>query len=63
MEVLAKRFGKLFTEMGVVPGEYVGVCLMNSAEFLAIWLGLLSIGASAFSYLMDLATRFYDFLD
>lgn len=40
------QYGNYFCSLGVLPGEYVGVYLLNSPEFIFVWMGLLSIGAA-----------------
>ncbi|KAK2763732.1 putative NRPS-like protein biosynthetic cluster [Arachnomyces sp. PD_36] len=40
------QYGKYFQSLGVRPGEYVGIYMMNSPEVIFLWMGLLSIGAA-----------------
>ncbi|KAG6311076.1 Isopenicillin N epimerase component 1 [Claviceps purpurea] len=40
------QYGHYFQTLGVQPFQYVGVYMLNSPDFLFIWLGLLSIGAA-----------------
>ncbi|KAG5993015.1 Isopenicillin N epimerase component 1 [Claviceps spartinae] len=40
------QYGHYFQNLGVEPFQYVGVYMLNSPDFLFIWLGLLSIGAA-----------------
>lgn len=40
------QYGHYFQSLGVKAGQFVGLYMYNSPEFLFIWLGLLSIGAA-----------------
>lgn len=40
------QYGKYFQSLGVLPGQYVGIYMMNSPEIIFSWMGLLSIGAA-----------------
>lgn len=40
------QYGNYFRSLGVHPGEYVGVYLLNSPEVIFSWMGLLSVGAA-----------------
>ena len=40
------QYGNYFRSLGVQPGEFVGVYLLNSPEVIFSWMGLLSIGAA-----------------
>jgi acyl-coenzyme A synthetase/AMP-(fatty) acid ligase len=42
----AARYAQWMLSEGIRPGELVAMYLMNSAEFLIIWLAMLSIGCS-----------------
>ncbi|KAF2028426.1 acetyl-CoA synthetase-like protein [Setomelanomma holmii] len=42
----AVQWGNFFLAQGVRPGNMVATYLMNSADFLVIWLGLFSIGCA-----------------
>jgi acyl-CoA synthetase (AMP-forming)/AMP-acid ligase II len=42
----AVQWGHFFLAQGVQPGDMVATYLMNSADFLVIWLGLFSIGCA-----------------
>lgn len=42
----AARYAQWMLSEGIRPGELVAMYLMNSAEFVVIWLALLSIGCS-----------------
>ena len=43
---LAAQWAQYFLSHGVKPGDMVGTYLMNSADFLVIWLGLWCIGCA-----------------
>lgn len=40
------QYGNYFRSLGVLPGEYVAVYLLNSPEVIFSWMGLLSVGAA-----------------
>ncbi|KAF2008770.1 acetyl-CoA synthetase-like protein [Aaosphaeria arxii CBS 175.79] len=42
----AIQWAQFFLSKGVTPGDMVGTYLMNSADFLVIWLGLFCIGCA-----------------
>lgn len=42
----AVQWAQFFLSQGVKPGDMVGIYLMNSADFLVIWLGLWCIGCA-----------------
>lgn len=42
----AVQWGNFFLAQGVQPGDMVATYLMNSADFIVIWLGLFSIGCA-----------------
>ncbi|KAJ9213165.1 hypothetical protein DTO166G4_5158 [Paecilomyces variotii] len=46
VHALASKYGHYFLSIGVKRGDLVAFYLQNSPEFLIVWLGLLSIGAS-----------------
>ncbi|KAI2476095.1 Long-chain fatty acid transport protein 1 [Pyrenophora tritici-repentis] len=40
------QWANFFLDQGVKSGDLVATCLMNSADFMAIWLGLFCIGCA-----------------
>jgi len=42
----ANRIATGLIKMGVKPGEYVGLCAMNSAAWIAFYFGVLKTGQS-----------------
>ena len=40
------QWGHWFLEQGIVPGDLVAMYLINSPDFMIIWMGLLSIGCA-----------------
>lgn len=40
------QFAEWFTAQGVKPGDLVGFCMVNSAQFVFAWIGLWAIGAA-----------------
>jgi len=43
----SNRIGTGLIKMGVKPGEYVGLCAMNSADWISFYFGVLKAGAIA----------------